>query len=98
MKALVKFIDEKHVPIAVDDVCFELKDAKDAYRRLQDRKHSAKVVIRIDHQKDNLLNYAPYLLNIHSFLACLIGAPIACICSAARITIVSGPATNRAGV
>lgn len=47
-KELVRFIDEKGIEPAVDDVSFELADAKGAYRRLQDKKHFSKVIIRID--------------------------------------------------
>ncbi|KAM0342545.1 hypothetical protein ACHAPU_009395 [Fusarium lateritium] len=46
---LVRFIDEEKVRPFFDDVIFELADAKDAYRRLDERKHFAKVVVRIDH-------------------------------------------------
>lgn len=46
---VVRFIDEKKIVPAVDDVVFELAEAKDAYRRLHEKKHFAKVVIRIDH-------------------------------------------------
>ncbi|KAK7427810.1 hypothetical protein QQZ08_005748 [Neonectria magnoliae] len=46
---LVRFIDERQIKPAVDDVVFELADAKDAYRRLKEKKHFSKVVIRIDH-------------------------------------------------
>lgn len=49
MAAVVKFIDEKGIQPAVDDVVFELADAKQAYRRLEERKHFSKVIIRIDH-------------------------------------------------
>ncbi|KFA74026.1 hypothetical protein S40288_05151 [Stachybotrys chartarum IBT 40288] len=45
---LVKFIDDKKVVPAYDDVTFELAEAKEAYRRLNEKKHFAKVVIRID--------------------------------------------------
>lgn len=48
-KALTRWIDDKGVVPAVDDVIFELSEAKDAYRRLKEKKHFAKVVIRIDH-------------------------------------------------
>ncbi|KAL4957568.1 hypothetical protein BDW69DRAFT_200636 [Aspergillus filifer] len=48
-RELVRFIDEKNLVPAVDDVVFELADAKNAYRRLKEKKHFAKVVIRIDH-------------------------------------------------
>lgn len=46
---MVRFIDEKSITPAVDDVVFELAEAKDAYRRLKERKHFSKVLIRIDH-------------------------------------------------
>ncbi|KAI9745929.1 MAG: hypothetical protein M1818_000610 [Claussenomyces sp. TS43310] len=49
LKQLVRYIDEKGIQPAVDDVVFELAEAKDAYRRLKDKKHFAKVVIRVDH-------------------------------------------------
>lgn len=49
MKQLVRYIDEKGIQPAVDDVVFELKDSKAAYRRLDDKKHFSKVVIRVDH-------------------------------------------------
>jgi NADPH:quinone reductase-like Zn-dependent oxidoreductase len=45
---LVRYIDEKHIIPAVDDVVFELADAKDAYRRLEKKKHFSKIVIRVD--------------------------------------------------
>ncbi|KAI0968559.1 putative zinc-containing alcohol dehydrogenase [Xylaria arbuscula] len=48
-RELVKYIDEKGIQPAVDDVVFELAEVKDAYRRLTEKKHFAKVVIRIDH-------------------------------------------------
>ncbi|KAF4993430.1 hypothetical protein FGRMN_6518 [Fusarium graminum] len=44
---LVRFIDEKKVQPFFDDVVFELADAKDAYKRLEERKHFAKVVVRV---------------------------------------------------
>lgn len=48
LKEVIRFIDEKKISPAVDDVVFELAEAKDAYRRLKERKHFAKVLIRID--------------------------------------------------
>ncbi|KAL4783806.1 hypothetical protein BJX76DRAFT_242895 [Aspergillus varians] len=48
-RELVRYIDEKKIEPVVDDVVFELSEAKDAYRRLKEKKHFAKVVIRIDH-------------------------------------------------
>jgi NADPH:quinone reductase-like Zn-dependent oxidoreductase len=48
-KQLVSYIDEKGIQPSVDDVVFELVEAKDAYRRLKYKKHFSKVVIRVDH-------------------------------------------------
>ncbi|KAI8631871.1 putative alcohol dehydrogenase [Xylariaceae sp. FL1651] len=48
-RELVDFIDQKSIKPAVDDVVFELAEAKEAYRRLNEKKHFSKVVIRIDH-------------------------------------------------
>ena len=48
-KQLVRYIDENGIQPAVDDVVFELAEAKNAYRRLNDKKHFSKVVIRVDH-------------------------------------------------
>ncbi|KAM0421154.1 hypothetical protein ACHAPT_011046 [Fusarium lateritium] len=48
-RELVRFIDEKKIEPAIDDVVFELAEAKDAYRRLKEKKHFSKVVIRVDH-------------------------------------------------
>jgi NADPH:quinone reductase-like Zn-dependent oxidoreductase len=45
----VRYIDENGIQPAVDDVVFELAETKDAYRRLKDKKHFSKVVIRVDH-------------------------------------------------
>ncbi|PWY94395.1 NAD(P)-binding protein [Aspergillus sclerotioniger CBS 115572] len=47
-REVVRFIDEKGIVPEVDEVVFELAEAKSAYRRLQEKKHFAKVVIRID--------------------------------------------------
>ncbi|KAM0511036.1 hypothetical protein ACHAPE_010297 [Trichoderma viride] len=44
---LVRYIDEKGIVPALDDVVFELADAKDAYRRLKNKKHFSKVVIQV---------------------------------------------------
>jgi NADPH:quinone reductase-like Zn-dependent oxidoreductase len=49
-KELVKFLDAKEIKPAMDDVVFELAEAKEAYRRLNEKKHFAKIVIRIDHK------------------------------------------------
>lgn len=46
---LIRFIDDNQIKPAVDDVVFELADAKQAYRRLKEKKHFAKVLIRVDH-------------------------------------------------
>ncbi|KAL4866972.1 hypothetical protein BDV12DRAFT_128520 [Aspergillus spectabilis] len=48
-REVVRFIDEKNIVPVIDDVVFELAEAKRAYRRLKEKKHFAKVVIRIDH-------------------------------------------------
>ncbi|OKL58152.1 hypothetical protein UA08_06385 [Talaromyces atroroseus] len=48
-RELVRFVDEKNISPAADDVIFELAEVKDAYRRLQEKKHFSKVLIRIDH-------------------------------------------------
>ncbi|KAL3470329.1 hypothetical protein BJX99DRAFT_51479 [Aspergillus californicus] len=48
---MVRFIDEKGVVPAIDDVVFELADAKSAYRRLKEKKHFSKVVMRIGHDE-----------------------------------------------
>ncbi|KAL3462256.1 hypothetical protein BJX64DRAFT_142601 [Aspergillus heterothallicus] len=50
-KDAVRFIDEKKIVPAIDDVVFELAEVKDAYRRLKEKRHFAKIVIRIDHPK-----------------------------------------------
>ncbi|KAH8172481.1 zinc-binding dehydrogenase domain-containing protein [Sarocladium implicatum] len=47
-KELVRFIDEKKIVPVIDDEVFELAQAKDAYRKLDEKKHFAKVVMRID--------------------------------------------------
>ena len=45
----MRYIGEKGIQPAVDDVVFELAETKDAYRRLKKKKHFSKVVIWIDH-------------------------------------------------
>lgn len=50
LKEVVRFIDDKGINPAVDDVVFELAEAKAAYRRLKEKKHFSKVLIRIDHE------------------------------------------------
>lgn len=49
LKETVRFVEEKGLKPVVDDVVFELAEAKDAYRRLKEKKHFSKVVLRIDH-------------------------------------------------
>ncbi|ETS79388.1 hypothetical protein PFICI_09241 [Pestalotiopsis fici W106-1] len=50
-RELVQFIDNKKIKPVVDDAIFELAEAKDAYRRLKEKKHFSKIVIRVDHQE-----------------------------------------------
>ncbi|KAJ5120033.1 hypothetical protein N7448_010702 [Penicillium atrosanguineum] len=45
---LIRFIDNKKIVPAVDDVVFELAEAKGAYKRLKEKKHFSKVLIKID--------------------------------------------------
>ena len=52
LKQAVRYIDEKGIKPAIDDVVFELAETKDAYRRLNEKKHFSKVVIRVDHPED----------------------------------------------
>lgn len=52
LKQVVRYIDEKGIQPAVDDIVFELAEAKDAYRRLVEKKHFSKVIIRVDHPVD----------------------------------------------
>lgn len=49
LRKVIRYIDEKGIKPAVDDVVFELADAKNAYRRLKEKKHFSKVVIKVDH-------------------------------------------------
>lgn len=49
LKDMVRFIDEKGVVPAVDDVVFGLDKVKEAYQRMEEQKHFSKVVIRINH-------------------------------------------------
>lgn len=44
---MIKWLEEKSVKPAVDDVVFALEDAKGAYERLEQQKHFSKVVIKI---------------------------------------------------
>ncbi|KAK1998845.1 putative alcohol dehydrogenase [Colletotrichum falcatum] len=48
-REMVRFVEEKSVKPAVDDVAFELSEVKDAYARLKAKKHFSKIVINIDH-------------------------------------------------
>ncbi|KAL1851897.1 hypothetical protein Plec18170_006200 [Paecilomyces lecythidis] len=48
-KELVRYIDANRIVPVVDDVVFELSEAKDAYRRLKEKKHFSKIVIRVEH-------------------------------------------------
>ncbi|KAJ9148194.1 putative Alcohol dehydrogenase [Coniochaeta hoffmannii] len=52
LKQVVRYIDAKGIKPAVDDIVFELVEAKEAYRRLNEKKHFSKVVIRVDHPFD----------------------------------------------
>ncbi|KAJ5382826.1 hypothetical protein N7517_000737 [Penicillium concentricum] len=47
-RELVRFIDDHKIVPAVDDMVFELAEVKSAYRRLKEKKHFAKVLIKID--------------------------------------------------
>jgi NADPH:quinone reductase-like Zn-dependent oxidoreductase len=49
LQKVAQYIDDQGIKPAIDDVVFELAEAKDAYRRLKEKKHFSKVVIRIDH-------------------------------------------------
>ena len=49
LRQVVQFIDEKKITPVIDDRVFELAEARNAYRFLSERRHFAKVVIRIDH-------------------------------------------------
>lgn len=49
LREVAKFIDDHGLKPAVDDVVFELAEAKSAYRRLKEKKHFSKVVIEIKH-------------------------------------------------
>ncbi|GKT41120.1 zinc-type alcohol dehydrogenase-like protein [Colletotrichum spaethianum] len=48
-REMIRFVEDKGVKPVVDDVAFELAQAKDAYARLKAKKHFSKVVIKIDH-------------------------------------------------
>lgn len=45
---LVRFVEQRGVKPAVDDVEFSLEEAKGAYERMQRREHFSKVIIRMD--------------------------------------------------
>jgi len=44
---MVRFIEDHDVQLAVDNVIFGLHEVKEAYRRLEEQKHFAKIVIKI---------------------------------------------------
>ncbi|KAK7744451.1 hypothetical protein SLS53_003335 [Cytospora paraplurivora] len=44
----VRFLEERNVKPAVDDVVFDLEDAKQAFERLEKQEHFSKVVIKMD--------------------------------------------------
>ncbi|RAL03759.1 zinc-dependent alcohol dehydrogenase family protein [Aspergillus ibericus CBS 121593] len=46
-REVIRFIDEKGIVPAMDEVVFELAEAKSAYRRLEEKRHFAKVVIQL---------------------------------------------------
>jgi NADPH:quinone reductase-like Zn-dependent oxidoreductase len=48
LRQVVQFIDDKKIKPVYDDKVFELADSKAAYRHLKEKRHFAKVVIRID--------------------------------------------------
>lgn len=45
---MAKFLEEKKVKPAVDDVAFSLEEAKQAFERLERQQHFSKVVIKMD--------------------------------------------------
>ncbi|ROV93911.1 hypothetical protein VSDG_06285 [Cytospora chrysosperma] len=47
-KDMVKFLEEKKVKPAVDDVAFSLEEAKQAFERLERQQHFSKVIIKMD--------------------------------------------------
>ncbi|KAJ5272408.1 hypothetical protein N7478_007533 [Penicillium angulare] len=48
-REMIRFIDERKIVPVIDDVVFELSEAKEAYAFLEEKKHFSKIVIRIDH-------------------------------------------------
>ncbi|KAI0118935.1 NAD(P)-binding protein [Nemania sp. FL0031] len=48
LRDMVKYVEDKKIQIAVDDVGFTLEDAKSAYERLKSQKHFSKVIIKMD--------------------------------------------------
>lgn len=48
-REMIRFIDEKKTVPVIDDVVFELSEAKEAYAFLEAKKHFGKIAIRIDH-------------------------------------------------
>lgn len=47
-KDMVKFLEEKKVKPAVDDVAFSLEEVKQAFERLERQQHFSKVIIKMD--------------------------------------------------
>lgn len=45
---MVNFIEEKNLKPVLDDVPFNLRDAKKAYEKLEGRTHFSKVIIKMD--------------------------------------------------
>lgn len=45
---MVKFLEEKRLHPALDDVSFRLEDAKAAYERLERQEHFSKVIIKME--------------------------------------------------
>lgn len=45
---MVKFMEEKRLHPALDDVSFRLEDAKAAYERLERQEHFSKVIIKME--------------------------------------------------
>lgn len=45
-KDMVRFLEQKQVRPALDDVTFSLEDAKSAFERLEKQQHFSKVVIK----------------------------------------------------
>jgi len=50
LKQVIHYINKSGIQPAVDDIVFELSEAKDAYRRLNEKKHFSKVILRVDYK------------------------------------------------